>query len=318
VSPEEAERLLALGAVVLDVRTPREHQELGHIPGALLLPAELVAVAPAVLPGDGRPVVVVCEHGVRSRQAAALLAEAGLCACNMVGGMSRWTGPRVHEPSPISGPSPWLLSNVLLAPRGARTLDVASGRGRHALLLASAGFPVRAVDREASQVAWMNALARRLRIPLDAEVVDLEDRTAELGAEEWELVLVFNYLHRPLFPALVRALKPGGILLYETYTTDSRRFRPTSPDHLLEPGELPRLVAPLEVLRQREVEIDGRALASVAARKPSAHPARTKVASQRPDAASVATAPPSHRRPARRAAPPSRGAGRRVPGARKR
>jgi len=103
VSPEEAERLLALGAVVLDVRTPREHEELGHIPGALLLPAELVSAAPAVLPDDGRPVVVVCEHGLRSRQAVALLAEAGVPACNMAGGMSRWTGPRVHGASPVAG-----------------------------------------------------------------------------------------------------------------------------------------------------------------------------------------------------------------------
>jgi len=319
VSPEEAERLLALGAVVLDVRTPREHEELGHIPGALLLPVELVAVAPAVLPGDGRPVVVVCEHGVRSRQAVALLAEAGIPAYNMAGGMARWTGPRVHEPSPISGPSSWLLANAFLAPRGARTLDVASGRGRHALLLASAGFLVRAVDRDPGQVAWLNALGRRLQLPLDAKVVDLEDAAADLGEEEWELVLVFNYLHRPLFPALVRALKPGGILLCETYTTGQARLgRPTNPDHLLEPGELPRLVAPLEVLRQREGEIDGRALASVAARKPFAHPSRTCVTSQNQDTASVAAAPPTHRRPARRAAPPSRGAGRRVPGARKR
>ena len=86
-------------------------------------------------------------------------------------------------------------------------------------------------------------------------------------------MLVFNYLHRPLFPALVRALKPGGILLCETYTTEqAKRGRPTSPDHLLEPGELPRLVAPLEVLRQREGEIDGRSLASVAARKPLSRP----------------------------------------------
>ena len=319
VSPEEAERLLALGAVVLDVRTPREHEELGHIPGALLLPVELVAVAPAVLPDDGRPVVVVCEHGVRSRQAAALLAAAGVPACNMAGGMSRWTGPRVHEPSPISGPSPWLLANALLAPRGARTLDVASGRGRHALLLASAGFPVRAVDRDAGQVAWLNAVGRRLQLPLDARVVDLEDAAADLGEEEWELVLVFNYLHRPLFPALVRALKPGGILLCETYTTEQARHgRPTNPDHLLEPGELPRLVAPLEVLRQREGEIDGRSLASVAARKPFSRPSRSTVTSQKQDASRVAAAPPSHRRPARRAAPPSRGAGRSVPGARKR
>jgi rhodanese-related sulfurtransferase len=319
VSPEEAERLMALGALVLDVRTPREHEELGHIPGALLLPVELVAAAPAVIPDDGRPVVVVCEHGVRSRQAAALLAEAGVAACNMAGGMSRWTGPRVHEPSTVTGPSSWLLSNAHLAPRGARTLDVACGRGRHALLLAGAGFPVRAVDRDAAQVAWLNALARRLQLPLDGHVVDLETPVVDLGEEEWELVLVFNYLHRPLFPALVRALAPGGVLLCETYTTEQPKGRrPTSPDHLLEPGELPRLVAPLEVLRQREGEIDGRSLASVAARKPPSRPSRSTSTSQKEDAARVAAAPASHRHPARRAAPPARRAGRRVPGARKR
>ena len=178
-----------------------------------------MASAPAVL-ADGRPVVVVCEHGVRSRQAALLLAEAGVEAYNMTGGMCRWTGPRVHEPSPVAGPSPWLLSNARLAPRGARTLDVACGRGRHALFLASAGYLVRAVDRDAGQVAWLNALARRLQLPLDAAVVDLEAADVDLGEEEWELVLVFNYLHRPLFPRLVRALKPGGVLLCETFTVE--------------------------------------------------------------------------------------------------
>jgi SAM-dependent methyltransferase len=174
----------------------------------------------------------------------------------------------VHEPSPVAGPSPWLLSNVTLAPRGARTLDVACGRGRHALFLAGAGFPVRAVDRDAGHVARLGALARRLRLPLDAAVVDLETGAADLGSSEWELVLVFSYLHRPLFPALVRALKPGGLLLYETYTTDqAKRGRPTNPDHLLEPGELPGLVAPLEVVRQREGVYEGRSIASVAARR---------------------------------------------------
>lgn len=310
VSPEEAEELLALGAVVLDVRTSREHEELGHIPGALLLPMELLHSAPAILPDDGRPVVVVCEHGLRSRRAATLLGEAGVTACNMVGGMSRWTGPRLHEPSPVAGPSPWLLANAALAPRGARTLDVACGRGRHALFLAGAGFPVRAVDRDAGHVARLGALARRLKLPLDAAVVDLEAAGADLGDGEWDLVLVFNYLHRPLFPALVRSLRPGGVLLCETYVRGGGGRRPASPEHLLEPGELPRLVAPLEVLRQREGEFEGRAIASVAARK--------RAESQAADAASVATAPKSQRRPAQSAARPSRTAGTRTPGARKR
>lgn len=318
VSPEEAERLLALGAVVLDVRTPREHDELGHIPGALLLPAELVPAAPAVLPDDGRPVVVVCEHGVRSRQAAAYLAEAGIAACNMAGGMARWTGPREHGPSPLRGPSPWLLANALLAPRGARTLDLACGRGRHALLLAAAGFPVRAVDRDPVRVEWLDALARRLHLPIETGVVDLESG-ADLGEGEWELVLVFNYLHRPIFPALVRALAPGGVLLCETYTRDqAARGRPANPDHLLDPGELLRLVAPLEVLRQREGEFEGRSLASVAARKRFSPPSRRTATSQARDAASVARAPASQRDPAHRTAPSSRGPGRRTPGARKR
>jgi SAM-dependent methyltransferase len=243
---------------------------------------ELLHSAPAILPEDGRTVVVVCEHGSTSRRAAALLAEAGIAACHMTGGMSRWTGPRVHDPSAVVGPSPWLLSNASLAPRGAKTLDVACGRGRHALLLAGAGYAVRAVDRDAAHVAWLATLARRLQLPLDAAVVDLEAPGADLGTGEWELVLVFNYLHRPLFPALVRSLKPGGLLLCETYTREqAKRGKPTSPDHLLEPGELKRLVAPLEVVREREGDYDGRAIASVAARRPVSAPKRVARAARK-------------------------------------
>jgi len=68
----------------------------------------------------------------------------------------------------------------------------------------------------------------------------------DLGTEAYELVLVVHYLHRPLFPSLVRALAPGGLLLYETFTTaQAARGKPTNPDFLLEPGEL------LEAVRGR-------------------------------------------------------------------
>jgi rhodanese-related sulfurtransferase len=276
LTPPEAAVLLAGGAVALDVRTAPEHEEDGHIPGSMLLPLAVLSAAPAVVP-DGRPVIVYCSDGVRSHRAARRLAEAGVEKLHLLeGGLRGWTGPLARGPSPPAGPSPWLLTHTSLVPPGARALDVACGRGRHALFLASAGSMVRAVDRDPARVDRLNALARRLRLPLDAVVADLETGAADLGESEWELILVFSYLHRPLFPALVRALRPGGVLLYETFTKEqARRGRPSSPEFLLEPGELPQLVAPLEVIRRREGEFEGRHVASVAARKPLAEADRS-------------------------------------------
>jgi len=174
---------------------------------------------------------------------------------------------------PGEAPSSWLLENLDLLPRAGRSLDVACGRGRHALLLAAAGFPVEAVDRDAGLIDELRATAERLELPIRAEVRDLEAGTADLGTDAYDLVLVFHYLHRPLFPALVRALAPGGLLLYETFTVEqARRGRPKNPDFLLEPGELRRIVAPLVVLREREGEFEGRMVAGVAARKAQDRP----------------------------------------------
>jgi tellurite methyltransferase len=169
---------------------------------------------------------------------------------------------------PREAPSSWLLENRDLLPPAARTLDVACGRGRHALLLAAAGFPVRALDRDAGLIDALRATAESLGLPLRAEVMDLETGAADLGFQAYDLVLVFHYLHRPLFPALARALAPGGLLLYETFTVEqARRGKPTNPDFLLLPGELRERVAPLLVLREREGEFEGRMVAGVAARK---------------------------------------------------
>jgi SAM-dependent methyltransferase len=62
--------------------------------------------------------------------------------------------------------------------------------------------------------------------------------------------LVFRYLHRPLIPAILRVLAPGGLLVYETFTNDQRALEsgPRNPDHLLESGELPALFSELEIL----------------------------------------------------------------------
>jgi len=89
-----------------------------------------------------------------------------------------------------------------------------------------------------------------------------------LGVEQYGTVLVFNYLHRPLMPAIVAAVEPGGVLIYETFTTgQAARGRPTSPAHLLRDGELPAIVAPLVVRRAREGDIDGALISSIVAER---------------------------------------------------
>ena len=175
-----------------------------------------------------------------------------------------------HSGRHASPPSDWLLGHRGLLPPAGRVLDVASGDGRHALVVASWGLKVRAVDRDAEALARLRAAAARQGRSIDTAVVDLERSEVSLGEAAYEAVLVFRYLHRPLFPALIRALAPGGVLLYETFTRAHAAVRPTpsNPAFLLAEGELPALVAGLEMLDAREGEVDGAHVASIAARKP--------------------------------------------------
>jgi rhodanese-related sulfurtransferase len=271
IDHDEARSLVATGAVtVLDVRTPGEYEQLGHIPNAWLLPVDLIASAPAVLPQDDRPVLVYCEHGVRSAAASRLLLAAGIDrVLNLAGGLAVWTGAREFGPGVMRGPSPWLLENADLLARGGRVLDVACGRGRHALLLASAGFEVHAIDRNPDAIAFVRDTADRLGLKLTAEIADLEtDPPPDLGSAAYDAVLVFNYLHRPLMPSLREATKPAGRVFYETFTTQqAERGHPRHPAFLLKDGELPELLAPFTIVRSRAGDIDGRWIASAVAER---------------------------------------------------
>lgn len=270
IDHQTAQQLVTDGITIIDVRTPREYADLGHIPGALLIPVDLIASAPAILADDVRAVLVYCEHGVRSRAAAEILSLAGIDnVMNLAGGLEPWRGPREFGPGEVRGPSGWLLENAGLLPRGGRVLDVACGRGRHALLLAGAGFAVTAIDRDPVALARIETIAGRLGFTIATEVVDLEtDPPPSLGSQRYDIVLGFNYLHRPLFPALKDAAKTGGRIFYETFTRkQAERGHPRNPAFLLDEGELPRLMQPFKILRSREGEIDGRFVASVVAER---------------------------------------------------
>lgn len=270
IDHDAARRLLEEGIAVIDVRTPGEYAQLGHIPGALLIPVDLIASAPAVLEPGTERVLVYCEHGVRSRAASELLSRAGIGdVLNLAGGLEPWRGPREFGPGVVRGPSPWLLENADLLRRGGRVLDVACGRGRHALLLAGAGFDVTAIDRDPDAIARVRATAAGLGLAVAAEVMDLEiDPPPSLGSETYDVVLVFNYLHRPLMPALQSATKVGGRLFYETFTErQAERGHPRNPVFLLKDGELEELLRPFTILRTSAGERDGRFIASVVAER---------------------------------------------------
>ena len=169
----------------------------------------------------------------------------------------------------IAEPTRWLVDHATLLPAAGEALDVASGSGRNAYWLASRGLSTLAIDRDAPAIAGIRKAAADLHLPLRAEVVDLEIPDAELPVSAYDIVVVVHYLHRPLFPALRASLRPGGILVYETFTrAQAQRGKPTNPAFLLEPGELRELVSPLEVLAEREGDFEGKMLASVIAVRP--------------------------------------------------
>jgi len=104
------------------------------------------------------------------------------------------------------------------------------------------GYRVVALDRDVSRLELTHwTLERRAPEQRALEVFesDLEALPWPLGARTFDGVLVTNYLWRPLFPALLAALAPAGVLVYETFARGNEAFgRPHNPEFLLEPGEL--------------------------------------------------------------------------------
>jgi SAM-dependent methyltransferase len=150
-------------------------------------------------------------------------------------------------------PAAWLTAcrGELEAARACGPIvDLACGRGRNALALAGWGTAVVGIDRNAAHLAELRASAHQRRAPVACVRADLEASPGfPLKAGSCGAILVFRFLYRPLAAEIVRALAPGGLLVYETFTVDQRElgYGPKSAAFFLEPGELPKLFGALSI-----------------------------------------------------------------------
>jgi SAM-dependent methyltransferase len=152
---------------------------------------------------------------------------------------------------------------------GRKALDIACGAGRHAVYLAEAGFDVTAVDFSLQGLEAAQKLATARQIKIETRHVDLETPGLDLGGAAFDVVVVFFYLHRPMFATLARCIRPGGLLVYKTYSVDQLRYpgRPRHSMHMLEHNELLREFSSFRVLRYEE-EWEGRGTAALIAQRP--------------------------------------------------
>jgi len=151
-------------------------------------------------------------------------------------------------------------------------LDLACGTGRNGLKLARRGIPVVFADRSSTALAEIEQQLSKSKLPGRVWLVDLEQANINpFDGQFFSAVVCFRYLHRPLFPHLLNAVEPGGLVIYETFTTGNRRFgRPNNPDFLLEPGELKTWFQNWEIIHCYEgiQHSPDRAIAQIVARKP--------------------------------------------------
>jgi 2-polyprenyl-3-methyl-5-hydroxy-6-metoxy-1,4-benzoquinol methylase len=148
-------------------------------------------------------------------------------------------------------PSSFLVENIDLLPKG-RVLDVATGGGRNAVYLARRGFQVEGIDISREALDAARVLAEESGVSVTLRLMDLEN-DATLPQNAFDIIICFNYLHRPLIPLLKKALRSGGMLVYETYIVDQAQFgRPRNPKHLLQHNELLELFRDFRCLRYRE------------------------------------------------------------------
>lgn len=156
-----------------------------------------------------------------------------------------WDTDRDPQPADV------LTENLHLLPSNGRALDLACGLGASALLLAEQGLETVAWDLSPVAIERLKKSAGVRGLCVDAQVRDV--RALPPAASSFDVILVSYFLERDLAPALTDALRPGGLLLYETFSREAVSDRgPSNPAFRLATNELLLLFRPLLVRVYRE------------------------------------------------------------------
>jgi tellurite methyltransferase len=152
----------------------------------------------------------------------------------------------------LKEPQP-LLMRVAGELEPGRALDLACGAGRHAVFLAERGWQVTAVDASIAGIELARNEASKRGLNVDWRVADLERDEFEIEAEGYDLVALFYYLQRDLFPRIRGGVRRGGTIVAAIHMVDQAPdMRPPNPAFLLRPGELREEFSGWEILHYYE------------------------------------------------------------------
>ena len=162
---------------------------------------------------------------------------------------------RKRETTEVPKPDPFLINHLELFEPDQRIVDLASGRGRHSLLLAAQGCYVIPIDcsRIALHRSTSEAKVRGLAIhPIVADLTDFR-----LPSQSLDAIICFNYLNRELSENICDALVPGGHFLMKTFNRNFLKENPIfNPKYVLAPGELTTMFGRLDIIFLRDDGLD--------------------------------------------------------------
>lgn len=271
---------------LIDCRPLAEYQ-LGHTVGACSLPAQELFMRLHELPKRSQP-LQLCGKFEDLRIARAFLLERGYKLLDDL----VWTEHLVEHLQTtgqwevgLQSKQWWQAAPLLRRfvqefmpsyqiPAG-RGLDLACGAGRDLIYLARHGWQMTGVDWSVDSLQRVQQLAAQQDLNITTLLRDLEtdaEPLPEFKPASFDLICVARYLHRPLFPLLAELLKPGGVIIYQTFMRGCEQTaigRPRNPKFLLAPHELAEQFQGFELLLD-EIEIleDGRPVSAFIARKP--------------------------------------------------